>query len=273
MFKWLLLFAGAYLFYLWIKGKKQIKSKEASTPKPNSDKASKVVEPEAMVLCQHCKVHLPKSEAIVHEQRFYCCSEHLDTLDERGWIGSANWRLSPNQDVRPENISPDLVVIHHISLPPGEFKNKSASQYIIDFFQNKLDSNTHPYFAEIAGQKVSSHFLVTRSGELIQFVSTQNKAWHAGVSSFMGREKCNDFSIGIELEGLDGESFEAAQYETLVSLCTALGQHYPIRHIAGHEHIAPDRKKDPGKGFSWRFLQQSLGWPDRFFNACAQSLR
>ena len=256
MFKWLLLFAGAYLFYLWIKGKKQIKSKEASTPKPNSDKASKVVEPEAMVLCQHCKVHLPKSEAIVQEQRFYCCSEHLDTLDERGWIGSANWRLSPNQDVRPENISPDLVVIHHISLPPGEFKNKSASQYIIDFFQNKLDSNTHPYFAEIAGQKVSSHFLVTRSGELIQFVSTQNKAWHAGLSSFMGREKCNDFSIGIELEG-DGESmFEEAQYKTLATLIKKLRSCHPNLQFAGHSDIAPDRKTDPGKYFDWKKFQK-----------------
>lgn len=124
-------------------------------------------------------------------------------------------------------------MIHHISLPPREFKYQDAGRYIIDFFQNKLDANAHPYFAEIAGQKVSSHFLITRSGELIQFVSTLNKAWHAGVSSFLGREKCNDFSIGIELEG-DGESaFEDVQYKTLTALVKNCLQIIPIFNLLG----------------------------------------
>ena len=209
-----------------------------------------------MVQCQHCKLHLPKSEARIFEERFYCSQEHLNSLDEQGWIGSASWRLSPNQDMRPENISPDLVVIHHISLPPGEFRAKDSSQYIIDFFQNQLDPKLHPYFEEIAGQKVSSHFLITRSGELIQFVSTQNKAWHAGVSSFMGRERCNDFSIGIELEG-DGETpFEEAQYRALKKLIPILEEQYPNLQFAGHSDIAPDRKMDPGIYFDWKKFQK-----------------
>ncbi len=177
-------------------------------------------------------------------------------LDPEGWIGSAKWRLSPNQDVRLKNIQPDLAVIHHISLPPSQFSKESTGHYIVDFFQNKLDANAHPYFAEIAGQKVSSHFLIARSGELLQFVSTQNKAWHAGVSSFMGREKCNDFSIGIELEG-DGESaFEDAQYKTLTSLVQKLEAIYPNLQFAGHSDIAPGRKMDPGIFFDWQKFQK-----------------
>lgn len=259
MFKWFLLLVGAYLFYRWLKGKKQIKFNErnASNLSPDKDLAS--LEPETMVSCQYCNVHLPKSEAMMYEQRFYCSSEHLHTLDKQGWIGSAKWRISPHQDVRPENISLDLVVIHHISLPPSEFINKSNSHYIVDFFQNKLDLQAHPYFAEIAGQKVSSHFLIARSGELIQFVSTQNKAWHAGVSSFLGREKCNDFSVGIELEG-DGEStFEELQYETLASLVKKLAVSYPNLQFAGHSDIAPDRKTDPGIYFDWKKFQKETG--------------
>ena len=256
MFRWLLLIAGAYLLYRWIKGKNSCKADQADALKPAPDKAPKPLEPEVMVPCQYCKVHLPQSDAIIFDQRFYCCNEHRDALDQEGWIGSANWRPSPNQDIRPENIQPDLVVIHHISLPPGEFKNKNSSHYIVDFFQNKLDSNAHPYFAEITGQKVSSHFLITRSGELIQFVSTFNKAWHAGISSFLGREKCNDFSIGIELEG-DGESaFEEAQYKTLTALVKKLSANYPNLQFAGHSDIAPDRKTDPGHFFDWQKFQK-----------------
>jgi AmpD protein len=250
---------GAYLFYLWLKGKKQIKFNQRNAAKPSSDKAPESMEPETMVSCQYCNVHLPKSEAMTYEQRFYCSSEHLHALDRQGWIGSAKWRISPNQDVRPENIPLDLAVIHHISLPPGEFKNKNASHYIIDFFQNTLDIYSHPYFAEIASQKVSSHFLIARSGELIQFVSTQKKAWHAGVSSFMGRERCNDFSIGIELEG-DGESaFEESQYETLAVLVKKLAASYPNLQFAGHSDIAPDRKTDPGIYFDWKKFQKETG--------------
>jgi AmpD protein len=247
---------GAYLFYRWLKGKKQIQTGGRETHNPKSNKAQRLTEPEEMVQCQYCKVHLPKSEAKTFDERFYCSQDHLNTLDQQGWMGYAKWRLSPNQDVRPENISPDLVVIHHISLPPGEFKEKDASQYIIDFFQNQLDAKAHPYFEEIAGQKVSSHFLITRTGELIQFVSTQNKAWHAGVSSFMGREKCNDFSIGIELEG-DGETpFEEAQYQALNKLIPILEACYANLQFAGHSDIAPDRKTDPGMYFDWKKFQK-----------------
>lgn len=259
MFKWLLLFAGAGLFYLWIKGKKQAEMSAEHGAKPNKNKPEKPASPEVMVQCQCCNVHLPKSEALTYDDRFYCSTEHLQALDPQGWIGNARWRVSPNQDMRPENIDPDLVVMHHISLPPGEFRNQSSSQHIVDFFQNKLDPSAHPYFAEIAAQKVSSHFLITRSGELIQFVSTQNKAWHAGKSIFQGREKCNDFSIGIEMEG-DGDSpFEADQYQALANLISKLARSYPHLQFAGHSDIAPDRKTDPGIYFDWKKFQKETG--------------
>lgn len=259
MFKWLLLLAGACLIYLWIKGKKQAALDASNASKSNKNKPEKPAAPEVMVQCQCCNVHLPKSEAFTYDERFYCSKEHLQTLDSRGWLGDARWKISPNQDARPENIDPDLVVIHHISLPPGEFRNQSSSQYIVDFFQNKLDPSAHPYFAEIADQKVSSHFLITRSGELIQFVSTQNKAWHAGKSTFQGREKCNDFSIGIELEGDGDSSFEDAQYQVLINLITKLARTYPYLQFAGHSDIAPDRKTDPGIYFDWKKLQKETG--------------
>lgn len=253
------MFAGAGLFYLWIKGKKQAKLNAENSRKPNKNEPEQPTAPEAMVQCQYCKVHLPKSEALTCDDRFYCSKEHLQTLDSEGWIGDARWRISPNQDVRPENVVPDLVVIHHISLPPGEFRNQASSQYIVDFFQNKLDPNAHPYFTEIADQKVSSHFLIARSGELIQFVSTHNKAWHAGVSSFLGREKCNDFSIGIEMEG-DGDSpFEVTQYQVLANLIQKLVSTYPHLQFAGHSDIAPDRKTDPGMYFDWKKFQKETG--------------
>lgn len=256
MFKWLLLIAGAGLFYLWLKGKKQTKLDQQNSAKANANKAPEVAEPEVMVQCQYCKVHLPKSDAITHDGRFYCSQEHINALDGRGWIGFANWRASPNQDVRPENLQPDLVVIHHISLPPGEFRNQKSSQHIVDFFQNKLDPKGHPYFAEIADQKVSSHFLITRSGELVQFVATHNKAWHAGVSSFLGREKCNDFSIGIELEGDGDTPFEEVQYQALTKLVKKLVKAYPNVQFSGHSDIAPERKTDPGIYFDWKKFQK-----------------
>ena len=257
MFKWLLLFAGAGLLYLWIKGKKQAELNAGNASKPNKNKPERAsTAPEVMVQCQYCKVHLPRSESSTCDERFYCSTEHLQALDSQGWLGDAQWRISPNQDVRPENVQPDLVVIHHISLPPGEFRNQSSSQHIVDFFQNKLDPNRHPYFAEIADQKVSSHFLITRSGELIQFVSTQNKAWHAGKSNFLGRERCNDFSIGIELEGDGDTPFEAAQYLVLAKLIKKLMSTYPLLQFAGHSDIAPDRKTDPGISFDWKKFQK-----------------
>ena len=259
MFKWLLLIAGIAIFYLWIKSNKRAKAINQETGEPKPNQAEAVPEPEAMVLCQFCKVHLPKSDALKLEDRFYCSKEHLHAVDERGWVGDALWRISPNQDSRPDKTTPDLLVLHHISLPPGNFRSQDSSQYIIDFFQNNLDSSIHPYFEEISSQKVSSHFLITRTGKLIQFVSLQNKAWHAGVSIFLGREKCNDFSIGIELEGDGDTPFEESQYQELASLMAKLAKIYPHLQVAGHSDIAPDRKTDPGKFFDWEKFQKATG--------------
>ena len=216
---------------------------------------AKIADPEVMVQCQYCSVHLPKSEAIAREGRFYCSEAHLQSLDADGWLGSATWRPSPNQDSRPQGLSPDLLVIHHISLPPGEFVKRDCTGFVVDFFQNKLDSSLHPYFEEIAGQTVSSHFLISRQGEVFQFVSTLNKAWHAGLSSFLGREKCNDFSIGVELEGDSDHPFEAIQYQALAKLSRELQVIYPNLQFAGHSDIAPGRKVDPGIQFDWRKFQ------------------
>lgn len=155
----------------------------------------------------------------------------------------------------------DLIVIHSISLPPGVYGGPEVEQ----LFTNTLDWDAHPYFQTIRGMEVSSHFFIRRTGEVIQFVSCDDRAWHAGQSCWQGRNNCNDYSIGVELEGLEGDTFEPAQYTALTLLCHTLAQHYPIRHIAGHEHVAPGRKQDPGPGFDWGHLQQSLGWPDQYF--------
>ena len=250
--------AGIGLFYLWFKGKKQVKLNTDEAAKIKAEQ-NKVAEPEAIVQCHHCSVHLPKSDTISQEDRYYCSKEHLDSLDAQGWLGSAAWRISPNQNLRSEGLKPDLVVIHHISLPPGEFKSRISSQHVINFFQNKLDPNAHPYFAEIADQKVSSHFLITRTGELIQFVSTQDRAWHAGASDFMGRERCNDFSIGVELEGDGDTPFENIQYKSLAKLVQKLQLTYPNLQFAGHSDIAPGRKTDPGIQFDWKKLRDKAG--------------
>ncbi len=132
-------------------------------------------------------------------------------------------------------------------------------------FTNTLDWNAHPYFKTIEGITVSAHFYIRRNGELWQFVSCDDRAWHAGASHYRGRDDCNDDSIGIELEGLEGDAFEPAQYEALAGLCAAIAQRYPIEHIAGHEHIAPGRKGDPGAGFEWARLRRSLAWPRTVF--------
>lgn len=178
-----------------------------------------------------------------------------------GWHAGARQLRSPNCGPRPGVNPTDLLVIHSISLPPGVY----GGPEIEALFTNTLDWDAHPYFQSLRGLQVSAHFVIRRNGELLQFVSCDDRAWHAGVSSYRGRPQCNDDSIGIELEGLEGEGFEAPQYDTLVRLCQEVGGHYPIRHIAGHEHIAPDRKKDPGAGFLWGFLQQALGWPAQYF--------
>jgi AmpD protein len=170
---------------------------------------------------------------------------------KNGWLSGIRCVLSPNQGERPKGTEISLVVLHNISLPPGEF----AGQWVEDFFVNRLERTAHPYFAEIADVQVSAHFFLRRSGRLVQFVSTDRRAWHAGRSIWAGRENCNDFSIGIELEGTDEQPYTAEQYEALWSLLDVLRDRYPIAAIAGHCHIAPGRKTDPGACFDWATLR------------------
>ncbi|HEX7636663.1 MAG TPA: 1,6-anhydro-N-acetylmuramyl-L-alanine amidase AmpD [Noviherbaspirillum sp.] len=175
-------------------------------------------------------------------------------INADGWSSGVERMPSPNFDARAACIAVDLLVIHNISLPPGQF----GGPYIADLFGNRLDCDAHPYFHQLRTLKVSAHFLIRRDGRVTQFVSANDRAWHAGVSSFRGRERCNDFSIGIELEGTDFEPFEAAQYEVLAALTQALRARYPLADVAGHEHIAPGRKTDPGSFFDWALYRKSL---------------
>jgi AmpD protein len=176
------------------------------------------------------------------------------TLDAEGWCGQALRFPSPNFDARPEGLLPELLVIHSISLPPGEY----GGMQVTDFFLNRLDGQAHPYFAALQGVRVSSHFFVQRNGTLLQFVSCASRAWHAGVSSFGDRRACNDFSIGVELEGIDTGPFADAQYTTLCSLTRLLCANYPLAYVAAHSEIAVGRKTDPGPQFDWsRYLAQA----------------
>lgn len=184
-----------------------------------------------------------------------------DRLWREGWLRCAQRLDSPNFGPRPPGAHVDLVVLHSISLPPGVYGGIQVQQ----FFMNQLDWKRHPYFQHIEGLQVSAHFYIQRNGALWQFVSCDQRAWHAGASSYRGRNNCNDDSIGIELEGLEGETFTQAQYASLQELCPILMQHYPIAHIAGHEHVAPGRKADPGAGLDWVRLQKALGLDDRYF--------
>ncbi len=185
---------------------------------------------------------------------------HFD-VGHTGWYQGAETCESPNFGPRPDQADIDLIVVHAISLPPGEYGGQAVQQ----LFTNQLDWEAHPYFQSIRGLQVSSHFFIERTGKLWQFVSCNQRAWHAGTSAYRGRSNCNDDSIGIELEGLDGQLFEDAQYDCLTQLCHALAKRYPIRHIAGHEHIAPGRKKDPGPGFDWPRLEKNVAWPPQYF--------
>jgi AmpD protein len=169
------------------------------------------------------------------------------TLDAAGIATPARQIRSPNCDERPEGTVVDLLVIHNISLPPGVFEGDA----IVQLFTNRLDPAAHPYFATIAQLKVSSHFLIRRDGELLQFVPCAQRAWHAGVSRWQGRDRCNDFSIGVELEGTDDLPYTVAQYTLLARLTRAIGRRYPIASMAGHSEIAPGRKTDPGPAFDW----------------------
>jgi AmpD protein len=178
-----------------------------------------------------------------------------------GWWRGARACPSPNCGPRPAGTEIDLVVLHSISLPPGVYGGDAIER----LFLNRLDWDEHPYYQQICGLQVSAHFLVRRDGETVQFVSCDERAWHAGRSQWRGRDNCNDFSIGIELEGLEGDTFETAQYGALVLLLRAVRARYPLRDVAGHEHVAPGRKIDPGPGFDWAALQAALGWPRTMF--------
>jgi len=182
-------------------------------------------------------------------------STHTQPMWEDGWYRFARRLESPNFGPRPMDVQPDLIVIHSISLPPGDFGTGQVQR----LFTNQLDWDAHDYFRSIRGLKVSAHFFITRDGQLWQFVSCNDRAWHAGESTYHGKANCNDYSVGIELEGLEGLIFEDAQYETLSSLSAALLQACPITQVAGHEHIALGRKQDPGTGFDWPNLRRSLG--------------
>ncbi len=172
---------------------------------------------------------------------------------DNGLINTARFVASPNHDLRPDGVAVELIVIHNISLPPQQYGGPEIEQ----LFTNCLNPTEHPYYAEIAHLKVSSHFLIRRDGELVQFVNTNQRAWHAGVSSWAGRERCNEFSIGIELEGSDYEVFTEPQYETLQPLLATLKAAYPIQAITGHSDIAPLRKTDPGPFFDWSRINVS----------------
>jgi AmpD protein len=168
-------------------------------------------------------------------------------IESDGLVRGARIIASPNCDARPAGCAIDLLVVHHISLPPGEFGGPG----IIELFTNRLDPQAHPFYAAIAGNAVSAHFLVRRDGELTQFVPCGKRAWHAGESSWKGRGRCNDFSIGVELEGTGEVPFTDAQYGRLAELTRALQARYPIADIVGHSDIAPGRKSDPGPSFDW----------------------
>ncbi len=173
-------------------------------------------------------------------------------IDARGYANLARQLRSPNHDARPAGVTITLLVVHGISLPPGEFGGNA----IIRLFTNRLDPGAHPYYATVVGLRVSAHFLIRRDGALLQFVSCNDRAWHAGVSSWRGRARCNDFSIGVELEGADDVAYAPAQYAMLARLIKALSRRYPIADIAGHSEVAPGRKTDPGDAFDWPRLRR-----------------
>ncbi len=182
----------------------------------------------------------------------------MEICTKSGLLAEALFLVSPNHDDRPVESETNLIVIHNISLPPEQF----GSDHINQLFMNCLCEDDHPFFAEISHLRVSSHILIRRDGEIVQYVPFHKRAWHAGVSSFRGREVCNDFSIGIELEGTDTTPFCEVQYTVLISLIKTLQSHYPSldkQLITGHEHIAPGRKTDPGPHFDWPKLGEGLG--------------
>lgn len=171
-----------------------------------------------------------------------------------GWWSAARRVDTPNFGPRPAGAEVTLAIVHSISLPPGEFGGDAVER----LFTNRLDCDAHPYFQGLRGLEVSAHFYLRRDGSLLQFVSCNARAWHAGRSSWRGRDNCNDWSVGIELEGLEGGAFEAVQYAGLARLLRALVRRHPLAEVVGHEHVAPGRKADPGPGFDWQRLALGL---------------
>lgn len=184
-------------------------------------------------------------------------NNNLSLIDSNGWFTGALQKPSANFNERPLHAEIDMLVIHSISLPPGEF----GGPHIEDFFLNRLNRKAHPYFNEIGSLKVSAHFYINREGELVQFVSVFNRAWHAGDSCWFGKNNCNDFSLGVELEGCDDQPFTQRQYKVLARLTRLIRQRFPAitpERIVGHADIAPGRKTDPGPLFDWQHYRQCL---------------
>jgi len=188
-------------------------------------------------------------------------TEAANCLWQQGWLKGVRQHPSPNFGPRPVAAVVDLVVVHSISLPPGQFGTGDVDR----LFTNTLDWDAHPYFQTLRGLEVSAHFVIDRQGTITQYVSVFDRAWHAGASCWRGRSNCNDDSVGIELEGLEGSGFESTQYASLAALCQHIAKVCPIAHVAGHEHIAPGRKQDPGAGFDWPRLARLSGWPTAWF--------
>lgn len=180
---------------------------------------------------------------------------------QEGILSDFPYLCSPHQDQRPDERDISLLVVHNITLPPGEFCQQGQSSYITDLFMGTLDPNAHPFFADIAHLRVSAHCLICRNGDLIQYVPFHKRAWHAGVSVFQGRTACNDYAIGIELEGTDELPYTDAQYQRLAEVTEQLMLHYPditLSRIVGHNDIAPGRKTDPGVAFDWSRFRQDI---------------
>ena len=262
-----LLLLALALYYFLILRPKAVKEKkrrrEAEKNSRASSQATAAASPiiEKMVACEFCKVRLPDSEALILDGRFYCGKAHLQSINAEGFLGSCKRVLSNNYDLRPENVTIDTIVIHHISLPEGKF----GGHAIEDFFCNRLNPKDDPYYPTIIDLQVSAHFLIKRSGEVVQFVSTLKRAWHAGTSTLMDRQKCNDFSIGIELEGTGELPFEPEQYQALKLLIEEIQIKHPISMIVGHSDISPGRKQDPGKFFDWQYFKEISQIPDQNF--------
>lgn len=258
IFELLLVALSLYYFFIFrpkaIKEKKRRQEVEKQS-RPHSKKATAAASApiiQKMVACDYCRVRLPDSDALQFDGRYYCGAAHLKALNDEGFLGSCRRVLSSNYDQRPEQTEIDTVVIHHISLPEGQF----GGHAIEDFFCNRLNPQDDPYYPSIVDLQVSAHFLIKRDGEVIQFVSTLKRAWHAGASTLMGRERCNDFSIGIELEGTGEIPFEQKQYQALQNLVHEIEHKHPIAMIVGHSDISPGRKQDPGKSFDWQYFQK-----------------